>query len=469
MYQNNIVKLLRYHNGYSNIQIPNVHIIRLFHKIFNIPSYSHRSIIQSHNVLNLYSKNYATSIGPGVIINCDRRKKLLSLEESSVNCVVSSWLHSSASKKKDYYQILGVSKNSSAKEIKKAYYNLAKKYHPDVNKNDPSAQAKFQEASEAYEVLSDDEKRRQYDTFGHTSEQIRREGGAGESPFGSWSYQTNIDPEELFRKIFGDFKGFNMGEPDFADTRYGFGAAQEVHVNLTFSQAARGINKDININVVDTCPKCRGTRCELGTKAVRCSYCNASGMETISTGPFVMRQTCRYCKGSGMYIKFPCHDCHGTGQSVQKKNVTVPIPAGVEDGQTLRLSVGNKEVFVRVHVANSSYYRREGSDVHTDCTISLSQAVLGGATVIQGIYEDITLKIPPGTASHTRIRLANKGIKRVNSYGHGDHYVHIKIEVPKKLSKQQQTLFTSLAECETNTPGTIEGITSSKDGKNIAF
>ncbi|MCL4131815.1 UNVERIFIED_CONTAM: hypothetical protein GTU68_032917 [Idotea baltica] len=184
-----------------------------------------------------------------------------------------------------------------------------------------------------------------------------------------------------------------MGEQDFAESNFGFGAAQEVQLTLTFTQAARGVHKDITLNVVDTCPKCQGSRCDLGTKGVRCSYCNASGMETISTGPFVMRQTCRYCKGSGIHIKYPCDECHGTGQTVQRKAVTVPVPAGVEDGQTLRLSIGRKEVFVRVSVAKSDYFRREGSDVHTDVSVSLSQAVLGGATRIKGIYEDVTLQV----------------------------------------------------------------------------
>lgn len=207
--------------------------------------------------------------------------------------------------KKDYYSILGVAKNSSPKEIKKAYYQLAKKYHPDTNKDDPDASRKFQEVSEAYEVLSDDTKRREYDTFGQTSEQMGRAGGgghpgAGHGPQGfsqNWQFRSTIDPEELFRKIFGD-GGFKAGGfDDFSDSRFGFGGAQEVMMGLTFAQAARGVNKDIDVNVVDTCPKCTGSRCEPGTKPGKCQYCNGTGMETISTGPFVMRSTCRYCQG----------------------------------------------------------------------------------------------------------------------------------------------------------------------------
>ncbi|KAK7069384.1 DnaJ subfamily A member 3, mitochondrial, partial [Halocaridina rubra] len=194
---------------------------------------------------------------------------------------------SSSSLGRDYYDVLGVPRNASSKDIKKAYYQLAKKYHPDVNKNDPTSQKKFTEVSEAYEVLSDDEKRRQYDTMGRTTEQMGRAGmGTHGSPFqGGWSYQTTIDPEELFRKIFGDFRRgtFDMGEEDFAESAFGFGAAQELTMNLTFSQAARGINKDVTLNTVDICPKCSGSRCEPGTKPGRCQYCNGTGMETIST------------------------------------------------------------------------------------------------------------------------------------------------------------------------------------------
>lgn len=371
--------------------------------------------------------------------------------------------------KKDYYNILGVAKNSSAKEIKKAYYQLAKKYHPDTNKNDPDASRKFQEVSEAYEVLSDDTKRREYDTFGQTSEQMGRSGGAGAGygPQGfsqNWQFRSTIDPEELFRKIFGD-GGFKTGFDDFSDSRYGFGGAQEVMMGLTFAQAARGVNKDIDVNVVDTCPKCTGSRCEPGTKPGKCQYCNGTGMETISTGPFVMRSTCRYCQGSRMYIKFPCLECGGKGQTVQRKRVTVPVPAGVEDGQTVRMSVGNKELFITFNVEKSRYFRRDGSDVHTEANISLSQALLGGTIRVQGVYEDQTIQITPGTSSHTRIYLKGKGLKRVNSYGTGDHYVHLKIQIPSKLNSKQKALIQAYAELEEDTPGQIMGVTFKTDGK----
>ncbi|KAK7868850.1 hypothetical protein R5R35_014178 [Gryllus longicercus] len=374
--------------------------------------------------------------------------------------------------KRDYYDILGVPRNASSKDIKKAYYQLAKKYHPDTNKNDPDASKKFQEVSEAYEVLSDDGKRKQYDAWGTTSEQMGMGGsstGGGARGFEqNWQFRSTIDPEELFRKIFGEagFKsgfGADLGE-DFAESSFGFGASQEVIMNLTFSQAARGVNKDIHVNVIDTCPKCRGARAEPGTKAVRCTYCNGTGMETISTGPFVMRSTCRYCHGTRMHIKFPCTECEGKGSTVQRKRVTVPVPAGVEDSQTVRMPVGNKEIFITFRVEKSDYFRRDGADIHTEAEISLSQAVLGGTIRVQGIYEDQTIQIVPGTSSHTRIRLSGKGMKRVNQYGYGDHYVHVKIRTPSKLSEKQKALLLAYAELEEDTPGTVRGIAFKKDG-----
>ncbi|XP_034836403.1 protein tumorous imaginal discs, mitochondrial-like isoform X2 [Maniola hyperantus] len=370
----------------------------------------------------------------------------------------------------DYYKVLGVSKNASAKDIKKAYYQLAKQYHPDANKSDPEASRKFQEVSEAYEILSDENKRKQYDTYGTTSDNMGMGGPGGTEGFThQWQYKSTIDPEELFRKIFGDAGFKSEAFSDFAESQFGFGASQEVIVNLRFTEAARGVNKDININIIDTCPKCMGTRCEPGTKSIKCTYCNGTGMETFSRGPFVMRSTCRHCHGTRMLIKFPCVECEGKGQSVQRKKITVPVPAGVEDGQTVRMSVGNSEIFVTFKVESSSYFKRDGPDVHTDCTISVSQALLGGTVRIQGLYEDHTLQIVPGTSSHSTIRLSRKGMKRVSQHGYGDHYVHIKIQVPKTLSEKQKALVYAYAELEEDTPGQIQGVSYDRDGNKVSI
>ncbi|XP_017779875.1 PREDICTED: protein tumorous imaginal discs, mitochondrial isoform X2 [Nicrophorus vespilloides] len=380
------------------------------------------------------------------------------------------------SQKKDYYSILGVSKNASAAEVKKAYYKLAKQYHPDVNKEADAAK-KFQSVSEAYEILGDDSKRKQYDMYGATAEQMGGMGGGGRAggahgPQGfsqSWQYQSTIDPEELFRKIFGDGGfGKSTGFDNFAESSYGFGEAQEVVVRITFAQAARGTNKDITINIVDTCPKCQGSRCELGTKASRCNYCDGTGFESVTRGPFIMRSTCRYCEGTRMFIKHKCIECEGKGSTVQRKKITVPVPAGIEDGQTVRMPVGRKELFVTFRVEKSDYFKRDGSDVHTEANISIAQAMLGGTIRIQGLYEDQTLQIMPGTSSHTRIRLSGKGMKKVDGYGHGDHYVTFKISVPKKLTKEQKTLLQAYAELESDTPGQIFGVTYKTDGSKFS-
>ena len=158
-------------------------------------------------------------------------------------------------------------------------------------------------------------------------------------------------------------------------------------------------------------------------------------METVTTGPFMMRSTCRRCYGKGFHNKHPCKSCAGAGQTKQNHRVKVPVPAGIENGQTVRMQVGSKEVFITFNVTPSEYFRRQGADVHTDAKISLAQSALGGAIRIQGIYEDLNLQIPEGTSSHTRMRMAGKGIKKVSGYGYGDHYIHIKVEPPKILDE----------------------------------
>ncbi|KAF8791454.1 protein tumorous imaginal discs, mitochondrial-like [Argiope bruennichi] len=363
---------------------------------------------------------------------------------------------------KDYYKILGVPRNASQKDIKKAYYELAKKNHPDINKGDPEAETKFQAVSEAYEVLSDENKRRQYDQFG-TAAHTEFPGAGAAGGFHGFS-SSSIDPEELFRNIF---QGFRSGFPesDFAESQQSYGT-HEVTMDLTFEQAARGVNKDVYISMHDTCPSCHGSRSQPGSKPVKCNHCNGTGYESISTGPFLMRSTCRRCHGTKMVVKDPCNVCDGRGTTIQRKKVTVPVPAGVEDGQTVRMSLPNKkELFIKFKVARSSYFRRDGADIHTDITISLSQALLGGTVKVKGLYEDLAVKIAPGTSSHTKIRLEGKGIKRVSSYGYGDHIINIKIKIPQKLSQKQKALVTAFAELETDTPGSVEGVVLTNEGK----
>ncbi|KAK3740757.1 hypothetical protein RRG08_048999, partial [Elysia crispata] len=391
------------------------------------------------------------------------------LPEILAPSLTSSFHTSSPKCKKDYYEVLGVPRNADQATIKKAYYKLAKKFHPDVNNKDPNAEKKFQEVSEAYEVLSDKAKKQEYDSFGMGGPQARTGGFRAQQGFSGFeNFQSQMDPEELFRRIFGSGGlggfGFSNQGQDYEESMHGFAPASEVLLDLSFQEAARGVNKEIALNVKDTCPKCRGSGAEPGSSPSKCTQCNGTGMETISTGPFVMRTTCRKCHGRGQVITHPCSECGGKGKVIARKRVIVPVPAGVEDGQTVRMPVGSQEVFITFKVAKSRIFRREGADVHSDVAISMSQAVLGGSIKVPGIYDDILLSIPAGTSSHHRIRLAGKGISRVNSYGHGDHYIHIKIKVPGKLTEDQKILLQAFAESEKNIEGTVDGMAKTKTG-----
>ena len=271
----------------------------------------------------------------------------------------------------------------------------------------------MQEVSEAYEVLSDDQKRSQYDGTTRRNpfeQQQHRDPFQGFSQRSSWQYKSNVDPEDLFRQIFGEFaKGFNQqrrtgGFSPFEDfSPFGFGANSQTTVSVSVQEAAKGVNK--SVEVIQTSGDFRNPR-------------------------------------------------------VEKRRVSVPIPPGIEDGQTLRMSIGgNQEIFVTVRVENSGYFRREGVDVHTDATISLSQAILGGIIRIQGLYEDLNVRIPPGTSSHSVLTLSDRGFKRLDSYrGSGDHFVHLKIKIPVNLTEEQRSILTDYALTETDTPGTVTGL-----------
>ncbi|KAF5897902.1 dnaJ subfamily A member 3, mitochondrial-like, partial [Clarias magur] len=371
----------------------------------------------------------------------------------SLHIFSSHAFHSSSvcRQQQDFYSILGIPRTSTQKEIKKAYYQLAKKYHPDTNPDDPQAKEKFAKLAEAYEVLSDEVKRKQYDTYGSAGPSAA---GAGQQ---YWRSGTTVDPEELFRKIFGEFSGA-QGFGDFSSI---FEQPLEYVMELTFTQAAKGVNKEIAVNIEDDCPRCDGKGYEPGTKVTPCHYCNGTGMESVNTGPFMMRTTCRRCGGRGSIIITPCVMCRGTGHTKQKKSIRVPVPAGVEDGQTVRMSVGNKQIYITFRVQRSPMFRRDGSDIHSDMMISVAQAILGGTARAQGLYGMVDIAIPPGIQTDQKIRLGGKGIARVNGYGYGDHYVHIKVKVPKNLSRRQRDLILSYAEEETDVEGSVNGVTRS--------
>ncbi|XP_033499681.1 dnaJ heat shock protein family (Hsp40) member A3a isoform X1 [Epinephelus lanceolatus] len=382
---------------------------------------------------------------------------LSGIKSPNAVCTLSFHTSAPASSKQDYYQVLDVPRTATQKEIKKAYYQLAKKYHPDTNKDDPQAKEKFAQLAEAYEVLSDEGKRKQYDAYGSTG----FDAGQASGGHHYWSGQSSsVDPEELFRKIFGEFSGGR----GFGDFNAIFEQPQEYIMELTFTQAAKGVNKEFSVNVEATCQRCDGKGHEPGTKVQHCHHCNGSGMETVNTGPFVMRSTCRRCGGKGTVISTPCQSCRGVGQTKQRKNVMVPVPAGVEDGQTVRMPVGKKEIFITFRVQKSPVFRRDGADIHSDLLVSVAQAILGGTARTQGLYETLNLSIPAGIQTDQRIRLSGKGIARISGYGFGDHYVHVKIKVPKTLTDRQRALLMSYAEDETDVEGTVNGVTNTTTG-----
>ncbi|CAJ0597887.1 unnamed protein product [Cylicocyclus nassatus] len=365
--------------------------------------------------------------------------------------------HSSRpSSKEDYYKTLGIKKDATAKEIKKAYFQLAKKYHPDVNKT-KEAQEKFQEISEAYEVLSDDNKRQEYDTF-----------GAGGSPGGmggrggEWQYKGNVDVNEIFRRAFGFGSGGGFNWDTFADSQFGHSHAQEMVMDISFEEAVRGAQKNVFVNVVEDCPRCKGTQVEPGYKKVSCPYCNGTGMISQRLqGGFFYQATCNRCGGSGHYNKNPCQECEGHGQSVQRRQVSFNVPAGTSDKDRVRFQVGKNQIYMMFNVAPSLKFRRDKDDIHCDVEISIAQAVLGGTVKVPGIMEDIYVHIPPGTASHTKMRLSGKGVKRLHSAGYGDQYIHIKVGVPSHLSAEQRELMLAWAATEKPKSGTIKGFEDS--------
>ncbi|XP_078369632.1 dnaJ homolog subfamily A member 3, mitochondrial-like isoform X2 [Oculina patagonica] len=381
----------------------------------------------------------------------------------AISCHGREFHTSDPTHRKDFYKILGVSPSADQKEIKKAYFDLAKKYHPDTNKSAGAAE-KFQEISEAYECLSDDNKRRSYDNFGTAD----FGGAAGGNPFGGGSpFGQNVNAEEIFRSFFGG-RDSPFG---FQSAAGGFGEYEQVqqHVlNLSFMDAAKGCNKDITTRTRVICNRCNGKRAEPGTTYSQCSTCKGTGEETVNTGFFHMRSTCRRCGGQGVIISTPCKKCRGKGSVHETKTITIPIPAGVEDGQTVRVPVEAGEIFVTFKVSESKIFERDGPNVSSTVTISFTQAILGGTIRAPGIHGEVELKIPPGTQSHQKIRLSGRGIPRLNGMGKGDHFVNFKIHIPKYLNDKQKALVLAYAEIEDEVNGTVNGVDKSAKGTKTA-
>lgn len=346
--------------------------------------------------------------------------------------------------KKDYYEVLGVDKNASDADIKSAFRKLAKKYHPDVSK-EPDAETKFKEIQEAYAVLSDKEKRSQYDRYGHSAFQ---NGSAGASGFDFGDFD--------FSDIFGDLFGssFGFGGSRKSSNRARRGNDSLMRINLTFEEAVFGCEKDIKMDVYTECTECNGIG---GHSKKACPTCNGSGMEVVEQrtmfGVFQSRTTCHTCGGDGYTFDRKCPKCRGLGKIKENKTIEVKIPAGVDTGNRLRLkgkgemgSNGgeNGDIYLEFVVKEHPLFKREENDVYIELPITITEAVLGCKKDIPTLYGNVKLTIPAGSLSGDRHRLKGKGITNVNSNNKGDMYVILNIIIPKKITKEQKKLFEEL-------------------------
>ncbi|CAP18394.1 Chaperone protein [Candidatus Phytoplasma mali] len=351
-------------------------------------------------------------------------------------------------KKRDYYEILGISRDASDEDIKKAYRKMAKKYHPDISKEHDS-EKKFKEVQEAYEVLSDSNKKSNYDNFGHQN-------------------ANGSDGFEGFGSNFGDFDDIfnNLFSKNSRNTKTSSDLDERIEMEIDFLEAVLGTKKTIQLVLEDYCQECNGSGAHNNKDIVTCQYCNGLGYvnveQRIFFGNVRSQQMCSYCDGQGQKIKNKCFFCKGKKTQKYKKTLVVDIPAGIDNGMTLKMSqkgnggrIGSNnlrgDLYITFRVKASKIFSRKGLDVYTEIFITFSQAVLGVVAATETIYGKVDLKIPAGTQSGNKMRLKNKGIADVNSYYRkGDHYVIVNIETPKNISKEQKKIFEDLKKLENN-------------------
>lgn len=362
--------------------------------------------------------------------------------------------------KRDYYDVLGVDKNADDATIKKAFRKLAKKYHPDANPGDKEAEARFKECNEAYAVLSDPEKRKAYDTYGHAA--FDPNSAAGQSTgYGGFDF-GGMDFSDIFGDLFGfggrgGFSSYGGASRGNQPTR---GQSIRTSVRVSFDEAIKGCKKNIKIRYKDTCPKCNGTGAKPGTQPETCSKCGGRGQVVMTQqsmfGTVQQVVTCPDCHGSGKIIKEKCPDCRGEGYIATEKNIELTIPAGIDDGQTLRRSGGGDpgtnggprgDLLVDVAVSQHPFFKRQGTNIYSTEEISFATATLGGTKVIKTVDGPVELKIKPGTQSDTKTRLRGKGVPSLSNPNlRGDQYVTIVVNIPTKLNKKQREALKAYAE-----------------------
>ena len=352
-----------------------------------------------------------------------------------------------ADQKRDYYEVLGVGKSASDDELKKAYRKLAKQYHPDMNPGNKEAEAKFKEVNEAYEVLSDKDKRSKYDQFGHAGVDPNFGAGGFGGGFGGFD-MGDIDLGDIFGSFFGGgFGGQRKADPN-APQR---GASLRASITIKFAEAMTGCEKEISLNRMETCDSCRGTGCASGTTAEVCPDCRGTGQIRIQRGgggfAFSTTAPCSKCRGTGKLIHQPCPDCRGEGQVRRQRNIKVRIPAGIDDGQTISMRGQGSgglnggpagDLLVNVSVLPDRRFQRDGNNIYTERPVSFTQAALGASLEIETIDGKVKYDLPAGTQPGTVFRLRGKGAPSVNGRGRGDQYVTVQVQVPTNLTGQQK-------------------------------
>ncbi len=355
-----------------------------------------------------------------------------------------------AESKRDYYEVLGVPKDADDAALKKAYRVLAKKYHPDANPGNAEAEAKFKEASEAYGILSDPEKRRQYDQFGHAA--FENGGGPGAGGFGGFDFGGDMG--DIFGDIFGDLfgGGRSYGGGRAANNGPMRGANLRAGIRISFEEAIFGCKKELDITLKEECGTCHGTGAKAGTSPVTCTKCNGKGKIVYTQQSFFGQvqnvQTCPDCRGTGKIIKEKCPDCYGTGYISKKKTIEVTVPAGIDNGQSIRIpgkgepgvNGGERgDLLVEITVSRHPIFKRQETTIFSTAPISFATAALGGTIRIKTVDGDVEYEVKPGTQTDTKVRLRGKGVPSLrNKAIRGDHYVTLVITVPEKLTEDQK-------------------------------
>ena len=370
-------------------------------------------------------------------------------------------LEDKMAEKRDYYEVLGVDKNASETEIKRAYRKVAKKYHPDMNPGDKEAEEKFKEAAEAYEVLSDPEKKSKYDQFGHAAFE---QGGGGAGGFGGFDFGGDMG--DIFGDIFGDFFGGGRRGGDARRNGPRQGANLRAGVRITFDDAIRGVDKELEITLKEECKTCNGSGAKPGTSPETCPKCKGTGQVVFTQqsmfGTVQNVQTCPDCHGTGKIIRDKCPDCHGTGYVSNRKTIEVTVPAGIDNGQSIRIRGKGEpgtnggprgDLLVEVIVERHPKFQRQDTTIYSTEPISFTQAALGGKIQIPTVDGPYEYTIKPGTQTDTRIRLKGKGVPMVrNKNVRGDHYVTLVVQVPEHLNGEQRAALQKFQEAMGEVP-----------------